>query len=142
MTQAALWWIACGALVAVELFTLTLYLLMLALGAAAGAIAAHLGAPLTAQMAVAAFMGALALAGGYWWRHRHGGSDVPASADPNVNLDVGGIVQIEQWNDDGTASVRYRGATWTAAPRAGAAQQSGAYRVAEVVGARLLVEPV
>ena len=60
MTQAALWWIACGALIAVELFTLTLYLLMLALGAAAGAIAAHLGAPLTAQMAVAAFTGALA----------------------------------------------------------------------------------
>ena len=110
MTQAALWWIVCGALVAVELFTLTLYLLMLALGAAAGALAAHLGAPLTVQMAAAAFAGALALAAGYWWRHRNSGKDVPAAADPNVNMDVGGIVHIEQWNADGTASVRYRGA--------------------------------
>lgn len=142
MTQAALWWLACGALVAVELFTLTLYLLMLALGAAAGAVAAHLGAPLAVQMAVAAFTGALALAGGYWWRHRNSSKDVPAAADPNVNMDVGGIVQIEQWNADGTASVRYRGAPWTAVARSGAALQNGAHRVAEVVGARLLVEPV
>lgn len=142
MTQAALWWLACGALVAVELFTLTLYLLMLALGAAAGAVAAHLGAPLTVQMAAAAFTGALALAGGYWWRRRHSGNDVPAAADPNVNMDVGGIVHIEQWNADGTASVRYRGAPWTAVARPGATLQNGAHRVAEVVGARLLVEPV
>lgn len=141
MTQAALWWIACGALVAVELFTLTLYLLMLALGAAAGAVAAHLGAPLAVQMAAAAFAGALALAGAYWWRHNHGRSDVPAAADPNVNMDVGGIVHIEQWNADGTASVRYRGASWTAVARPGQALQGGAHRVAEVVGARLLVEP-
>ena len=142
MTHAALWWIACGALIAAELFTLTLYLLMLALGAAAGAIAAHLGAPLAVQMAAAAFTGALALAGGYWWRHSHQHGVVPAAADPNVNMDVGGIVHIEQWNADGTASVRYRGAQWTAVARPGAAQQSGAHRVAEVVGARLLVEPV
>jgi membrane protein implicated in regulation of membrane protease activity len=37
----------------------------------------------------------------------------PASSNRDVNLDVGETVVIEQWNTDGTAQVRYRGATWT-----------------------------
>ena len=39
----SLWWLTVGALVAAELATGTFYLLMLALGAAAGAMAAHAG---------------------------------------------------------------------------------------------------
>ena len=142
MTEAGVWWIACGALVAVELLTLTLYLLMLALGAAAGALAAHLGAPLAAQLAAAAVTGALALAGAYVWRQQRRSADVPAGADPNVNMDVGGIVQVQAWRADGSASVRYRGAQWPAQRREGAPQQTGAHRVVEVVGSRLLVEPL
>jgi len=44
---APVWWIATGVLIAVELATGTFYLLMLAVGAAAGAMAAHLGLGLT-----------------------------------------------------------------------------------------------
>ena len=36
------WWIAVGLLVAAEMFTGTFYLLMLAIGMTAGAVAAHL----------------------------------------------------------------------------------------------------
>ncbi|HEU6455220.1 MAG TPA: NfeD family protein, partial [Roseateles sp.] len=42
-TDATTWWIAAGVLVAIELGTGTIYLLMLAVGAVAGALAAHLG---------------------------------------------------------------------------------------------------
>ena len=43
---------------------------------------------------------------------------------------------------DGTASVKYRGAQWTVIQRAGNPPIPGAYRVAELVGSRLLVEKV
>ena len=43
ISMATFWWVLAGAAVAVELATGTFYLLMIALGLAAGAIAAHLG---------------------------------------------------------------------------------------------------
>jgi hypothetical protein len=56
------WWLAAGVLVAAELLSGTFYLLMLALGCVAGALAAHGGAGPTAQIAVAALFGAGATA--------------------------------------------------------------------------------
>ena len=53
---ATWWWVAAGVLVAAELASGTFYLLMLALGMAAGAIAAHLGFATAAQLVVAAFV--------------------------------------------------------------------------------------
>ena len=49
---------------------------------------------------------------------------------------------IEQWNTDGTAQVRYRGATWTVMGRQGALPIPGPHRVAEVIGNRLLVDKI
>ena len=43
MEQSTIWWLAAGIVVAAELLTGSFYLLMLALGLAAAAIAAHLG---------------------------------------------------------------------------------------------------
>ena len=54
MAESTLWWIATGVLVALELASGTFYLLMLAIGGVAGALAAHAGAPLPIQLAVAA----------------------------------------------------------------------------------------
>ena len=48
-----LWWLAVGALVAAELLTGKIYVLMLALGAAFGAMAAHAGLGTTAQVVCA-----------------------------------------------------------------------------------------
>ena len=69
-------------------------------------------------------------------------TDPSARADRSVNLDVGEIVQIEAWNPDGTANVRYRGSNWTAIHRSGVTPSAGAHRVAELVGSRLLVDKV
>ena len=57
-----------------------------------------------------------------------------------MNLDVGETVQVDSWNPDGTASVKYRGANWTAIHRPGVMPAAGPHRVAELVGSRLLID--
>ncbi|MDZ7919771.1 NfeD family protein [Rhodoferax sp.] len=139
MSQPTLWWLVTGAIVAVELLTGTFYLLMLGLGAVAAALAAHMGASLTVQVVLASLVGGGAVV---IWHFKRSASraEAPAQANPNVNLDIGETVQVASWNADGTASVHYRGAQWTVMHRAGINPAPGAYRVAEMVGNRLLVD--
>lgn len=139
MTEPTIWWLLAGATVIAELITGTFYLLMLAIGMAAGAVAAHLGAGTVVQMLVAAATGGGAVVA---WHMKQKGNrtEPPAQSNPNVNLDIGETVQINAWNPDGTASVQYRGANWTAIHRAGVSPTPGAHRVAEMVGSRLLVD--
>lgn len=141
MSDATLWWLAAGILVAAELVTGTFYLLMLALGLAAGALAAHAGLGVTAQVVVAALLGGGAVLSWHLWRRRHPPAPA-AGANRDVNLDVGETVHIKAWTADGTAHVRYRGASWTARPKAGTPPgAAGAYRIVEVRGSQLVVEP-
>ena len=87
LDASTLWWLMAGVAVAIELLTGTFYLLMLAIGSAAGAVVAHTGLGLT-------------------------------------------------------AIVKYRGASWTAIHRPGITPATGPHRVAELVGNRLLVDPL
>ena len=57
MADSTLWWLLTGAAVAVELLTATFYLLMLAIGLGAAALAAHAGASMAVQLALAALVG-------------------------------------------------------------------------------------
>ena len=141
MADSTVWWLVAGALVALELVTGTFYLLMLALGAAAGALVAHAHASQSVQMVAAALVGLAAVVAWTWIKRRRPG-DLPASAQRSVNLDVGEVVQVLDWQPDGTAPVKYRGAQWTALLAPGATPEPGAYRVTELVGSRLLVEKV
>ena len=124
---------------ALELATGTFYLLMLAFGFAAGALAAHSGAGLQAQLVVAALVGGGAVLALHFRRSR-APEPPPARANPDVNPDVGETVYVEAWRADGTASARYRGAAWTIVAAPGTECTPGAYRVREVVGNRLVVE--
>lgn len=139
MANATVWWLLAGSLVALELFTGTFYLLMLSLGMVAAALAAHTGAGLTVQLVCAALLGTAAVVAWYWIKQR-GPSDPSVRSLRSVNLDVGEIIQVDDWAADGTASVRYRGAQWTVIQRPGNAAIPGTYRIAELVGNRLLVE--
>jgi membrane protein implicated in regulation of membrane protease activity len=139
MSDSTLWWLLVGAAVALELFTGTFYLLMLAVGMVAAALAAHAGAGLSAQLIVAAVVGSAAVIGWHLIKRRRP-SDPSVRAMRSVNLDVGEVLQIEEWQPDGTASVKYRGAQWTVIQRPGNPPVPGAYRIAELVGNRLLVE--
>lgn len=141
MEQSTIWWLAAGAVVAAELLTGTFYLLMVAVGLAAAAVMAHLGVSMPLQIVSAAVVGGGAVVAWHWAKKRRPG-DPSARADRSVNMDVGETIYIEGWNPDGTTLVKYRGAQWTAIHRPGITPATGMHRVAELVGNRLLVDPV
>lgn len=141
LSTPTLWWIAAGVVVAAELASGTFYLLMMALGLAAGAVAAHLGLALSAQVIVAALVGGGATAVWHWRRFKQPQS-APAAENRDVNLDIGEQVVVRTWVDDGTTRVQYRGSAWTARLAPGAAAVSGAHRVVAVEGNWLVLAPV
>ncbi|MES2978860.1 MAG: NfeD family protein [Pseudomonadota bacterium] len=141
MTDSTIWWLFAGGAVIAELLTGTFFLLMVAFGMAAGALAAHAGAGLVTQIAVAAVTGGGAVVMLYLIKRRWP-TDATPRADRSAVLDIGELLTIDAWAVDGTASVKYRGANWTVIHRPGHEPSPGRYRVTEVVGNRLLVEPV
>ena len=141
MADSTIWWLLAGGAVALELATGTFYLLMFSIGLAAAALAAHAGGGVSTQLVAAALVGGGAVAGWYVKRRRDP-PPVAATADRNVNMDVGETVQVQAWAPDGTATVRYRGASWTVVAHGGGHEGPGAYRVREVTGNRLVVEKI
>ncbi len=138
MAQSTFWWLLAGAAVIAELVSGTFYLLMLAAGLAAAAIASHLGATETVQIAVAALVASGAVLG--WRAYKMSVPSGPsANANPDVNLDIGATIQIDAWNPDGTANVKYRGANWTVSPEGNHPMATGAHQVVAVLGSRLIV---
>jgi membrane protein implicated in regulation of membrane protease activity len=149
------WLIVAGVLVILELFSGTFYLLMLAVGMAAGALAAFSGAGLEVQIVSAAVVGVAATAilhrSRFGWQSR-----TDTMRDPNVNLDIGQFVQIDAWNiarsphARAAARVTYRGAPWDVelgedarpdrlADAIVEAPPPGRYRIVAVRGSRLIV---
>ena len=139
MEESTIWWLLAGGAVVAELLTGTFYLLMVGVGLAAGAIAAHAGVSTSAQLLTAALVGIASVGACHAFR-RHRPAGQPAASNRDVNLDIGESVQVDAWNADGTAQVRYRGAQWTVMLRPGNAPSPGMHRVAEVIGNRLLVD--
>ena len=138
---ATLWWVAAGVTVAAELATGTFYLLMIALGLAAGALATHLGLGVSAQVIVAALVGGGATA--YWhWRRAREPQSAPARENRDVNLDIGERVHVSAWADDRTARVQYRGSAWTARLAPGAVAAPGEHHVSAVEGNWLVLSPL
>ena len=114
MAESTAWWLLAAALVALELFTGTFYLLMLAIGLAAGALAAHLG---------------LSLSPGSWWSPRWWDRRPRSSAVTwqnggakairrlvrmrSVNLDIGETLQVDTWQATARPRCATEGAQWT-----------------------------
>ncbi|MBN8508631.1 MAG: NfeD family protein [Burkholderiales bacterium] len=139
-TPPTLWWLAAGLLVAAELFAGGFYLLMLALGCAAGAVAAHLGAALPAQLATASIVGAGTTA---LWHYRRARAprSAPPRANRDVNLDIGQTVQVPAWDAQGLARISYRGSAWTAQFGGSGVPAPGPHVIVAVDGNRLVVGP-
>jgi membrane protein implicated in regulation of membrane protease activity len=113
---AAGWWVIAGVLIAAELATGTFYLLSLAVGCAAGAIAAHVGLGSIAQTVVAAVVGGGSVFALFLKRRRRP-REAPAASNRDVNLDIGNTVEVDHWDVHGpshTTHVTYRGANWAA----------------------------
>ncbi|WP_337367337.1 NfeD family protein [Noviherbaspirillum denitrificans] len=131
-----------GVLVVLEMFTGTFYLLMIAIGLVAGGLAALAGGGTAVQLAVAGIAGAIAT---YGLRRSKWGktSRRDAQRDPNVNLDIGQTLVVDEWaGQQGgvrTARVMYRGAMWDVELDAHAQARPGTYVIREVRGNRLVV---
>jgi membrane protein implicated in regulation of membrane protease activity len=139
-STAMWWWVAAGALVAAEMATGTFYLLMVALGCAAGALAAHGGLGDTAQVVTAALVAALATAGWHFKRARRPRS-APVEHNRDANLDIGRTVHVATWSPDGTARASYRGASWALRYEGPGAPAPGEHVIVSVRGNELGVAP-
>lgn len=111
MQDYLLWTLLGFALVIVELMSGTFYLLVIGIGALAGALAAWLGAPFVGQVAVA---GSVAIVGA-WWAHRWHAAQRSDGDQANA-IDVGQAVTVVRWLNpaEGMLRVRYRGVEWDA----------------------------
>lgn len=135
------WMAAAGLLVVLEIFIGTFYLLIVAIGLLAGALASLAGLEQPAQFLCSAIVGI----GGIWMlrRSRLGKSSrLSAAHDPNVNLDIGQTLMVKEWRKEGetyVAQAMYRGAVWTVELRPGATAKPGAFVIREVRSNRLIV---
>ena len=110
MEMHYIWWIVAAALSVVEMTTGSLYLLVLALAAAAAGVLAWFGFDLSSQWACAVAMGVI----GPFLLHQYKKRCAQGPAKLNNNLDIGRTVDVLTWNADGSARVHYRGTQWDA----------------------------
>ena len=87
---------------------------------------------------------AAAVVGGgatFAWHRRQGAHPaLPASSNPDVNLDVGSRVHISHWRADGTARAAYRGSQWDVKYTGPDAPAAGEHIIRAIETNRLLVE--
>lgn len=142
MADWIIWCVWAGVMVIGELLTGTFYLLMIAVGLLAGALAAWLGLPLVWQCVIAAAIGIVAT---YSLRCSKLGqrTQLASAQDPNVNIDIGQAIDINAWQqqfDKSTARAKYRGALWDIELAQGAVAQKGTFIIVEVRGSHLIVK--
>ena len=128
------WFIAALVLVIVEMNLMSFDLMALALGAAAGGIAAYLKMPLQEQCIAAGIVTMLAACGSFYLRRK-----LKHHMDKNNNeLDRGQrvVVKADNIREDGTALVNYRGTKWVAYKEK-AILTPGIYFIARVDGTKL-----
>ncbi|AFT86299.1 hypothetical protein BUPH_02716 [Paraburkholderia phenoliruptrix BR3459a] len=131
------WWVGAGVLIVLELLSGTFYLLMIALGCIAAAIAHIAGATADVQFAVAAVV---ALAAVLVLRRSRFGRKArkEASRNPDVNLDIGQTLTVPAWQQR-RARVTYRGAQWDVELAPGEPEDAQTYEITELRGSCLVV---
>jgi membrane protein implicated in regulation of membrane protease activity len=137
MNESTIWWLLAGGLVAAELATGTFYLLMLAIGASAAALTAHMQATLTMQIVVGSALGGLAVV--LWRLYQNQLAKSHPQEHASQHLDIGEKVQVAAWNDQGVAQVQHRGAAWRAICGEGQTQEIGTYQIADIQGNTLVL---
>ena len=136
------WIIIAGILLAAEMFTGTFYLLVLSLGAGAGALADYAGImSVELQIAIAAVVSVVGYFAVRTFMPKK--TTQKPSLNPSLNIDIGETVRIDGVNDDGTARVTYRGAVWRARvlDAATTPQLHTDYVIEGIDGATLILAP-
>jgi membrane protein implicated in regulation of membrane protease activity len=142
MSDWMIWFVLAAVMVILEMATGTFYLMMLGIGLAAGGFAALGGFGVEWQFLVAAVVGSAVI---FALRKSRFGKlrSSNAAADPNVNLDVGQTVTVDEWTaihgGVSMARVMYRGALWDIELAHGSMAKPGSFIIREVRGNRLIV---
>ncbi|HEY3596994.1 MAG TPA: NfeD family protein [Paraburkholderia sp.] len=138
MVQTGLvWWIGAGVLIVLELMSGTFYLLMIALGFIAAALARLAGAGVDLQFAIAAVVAVVAVV--LLHRSRFGRKKRAAAAqNADVNLDIGETLTVSEWHDR-RARANYRGAAWDVELAPGEPEDARLYEIAALRGSCLVV---
>jgi membrane protein implicated in regulation of membrane protease activity len=136
--HALFWWVGAGVLIVAELMTGTFYLLMIALGFLAGALAYELGVSLDFQFVIAALVGLIAVTVLRRSRFGRRRRNTDASTDPGVNLDIGESLNVPGW-EGRRARVMYRGAQWDVELAPGEPEDARLYEIKAVRGRCLIV---
>lgn len=142
MTDWMIWFTVVCVLVVLEMASGTFYLLMLAIGVAAGGVAAILGASGVWQCVIAAIIAAAATTA--LRRSRFGKSEqLAAERNPDVNLDIGQSITVDVWLQASSvaprARVPYRGALWDVELATGSNASAGVFVIEEIRGNCLIV---
>ncbi len=118
----------------------TFYLLLVAIGLAAGGLASLAGLNIEAQLVICCVV---SLAGLIILR-RTGvlkKREVDASRNADVIMDIGGILRVDAWDADRSARVQYRGASWQVELAPGHPPHPGEFVITAVRGSSLIVAP-
>ncbi len=138
MTPWTFWIVLAAILAIAEMMTGTFYLLVLALGAVVGALAAVLGLSMTFQVLGATLAAAAGFAALQNYRARVG-ARAPAAKNPDVHPDIGAVVRIASVDPGGRVCVNYRGADWTARVDGGVVDSTRDYQIAQIDGSVLVL---
>jgi membrane protein implicated in regulation of membrane protease activity len=142
MSESTLWWVIAGFFVSLEVLSGSMYLFMLALGAAAAALTALSGAQQVAQLIVAGLVGGSAVM--FWHRQllKRGVLDTHGYDTTGLDqLDVGERVVVGRWSPDGMTRVSYRDAEWVARHHGPHLPRPGAHRIVAIESTCLVLEP-
>lgn len=130
------WFVVALVLVIFEMHLMSFYLMALALGAAAGGIAAYFEVPLQEQCMIAGIATIVAACGAFFLRRKF-----KSKLDQYHNeLDRGQrvVVKEDKIREDGTALVSYRGSEWVAYKK-NAVLNAGIYFIERVDGTQLVL---
>lgn len=133
------WFGVAAVFLLLEMATGTFYLLLVALGLVASGIAAYADLSLTWQIIsglVVSLIGLIVL-----HRYRQSKGHVPTQSNPDVVQDIGQSVTVNAWDENGQASVFYRGASWSARIDVDQPAQPGEHYIQAVQGLTLILRP-
>jgi membrane protein implicated in regulation of membrane protease activity len=138
---AWVWWLGtAGVLVAIEIFTGTFFLLMLALGFAAGGIAALAGVGSVPQFVIAGAVGSVAI---FLLSHLLSKRRIVSVENPDMNPDIGRELMVNEWQsmakDISRARVAYRGSMWDVELAGGEEPVAGIFVIQDIRANCLIV---
>ncbi len=122
-----------------EMATGTFYLLLVALGLVASGTAAYADLSLVWQIISGLAISLIGLV--VLHRYRQSKGHVPTQSNPNVVQDIGQSVIVDAWDENGQASVFYRGSNWSARIDVDQPVHPGKHYIQAVQGLTLILRP-